>query len=64
MFRKELHRRSSTGFLILSGNVIWHASKLLAETKVFRLAVSVMCFYMLKRNALAKKYITERYILL
>ena len=48
--------------LILSSNVTWHAYRLIAETNIFRLGVSLYVFcIMLTRNELAKKYITERY---
>ena len=48
--------------LILSRNVIWHAYRSIAENKIFRLGVSFKCLLFVKRNELAKKYITERYI--
>ena len=48
--------------MILSSNVIWNAYRLIAETKIFRLGGSLICLYMLRKNRLAKKYNTERYI--
>ena len=49
--------------LILSSNVIWHAYRLIAETKIFRLGGSLSHISsMLRKNKLAKKYNTERYI--
>ena len=48
--------------LILSSNVTWDAYRLIAETNIFRIGVSLYVFcIMLTRNKLAKKYITERY---
>ena len=51
--------------LILPSNVIWHADRLIAETKIIGLGVyPSYASYMLRKNELAKKYIRERYILL
>ena len=55
---KEFHRRSSTGFnasLILSSNVIWHAYRLIAETKDFRLGGSLICPLYVKEEQTGKK---------
>ena len=46
--------------LIPSNNVIWHAYRLIAEIKIFRLGESLIC--LLRRNRLTKKYNTERFI--
>ena len=41
--------------LILSSNVIWHAYRLIAETKVFRLGVSLICLFYVKEEWIVKK---------
>ena len=41
--------------LILSGNVIWHAYRLIAETKTFRLNVSLVCLLYVKDEWIGKK---------
>ena len=41
--------------LILSSNVIWHAYKLIAETKIFRIAVSLVCLLFVKEERTGKK---------
>ena len=43
--------------LILFSNVIWHAYRLIAETKIFRLGGYI--FYMLRKNKLAKSIIQK-----
>ena len=50
--------------LILSSNVIWHAYRLIAETKIFRLGVSLICLSYVKEEWMAKKYNTERQYIL
>ena len=41
----------------------WHAYRLIAEPNIFRFGGSLICLlYMLRKNRLAKKYNTERYI--
>ena len=47
--------------LILSSNVIWHGYRLIAETNIFRLGVSLICLFYVEEEWLAKKYNTERY---
>ena len=41
--------------LILSSNVIWHAYRLIAETKIFRLGVSLICLSYVKDEWIGKK---------
>ena len=41
--------------LLLSSNVIWHAYKLITETKIFRLGVSVICLLYDKEEWVDKK---------
>ena len=42
--------------LILSSNVIWHAHRSIAETKIFWLAVSLICLlYVKKEERIGKK---------
>ena len=41
--------------VILSSNVIWHAYSLIAETKVFRLGVSLICLLYVKKEWIGKK---------
>ena len=41
--------------LTLSSNIIWHVYRSIAETKVFRLGVSLICLLYVKANELAKK---------
>ena len=36
--------------LILSNNVIWHAYRLIAETKIFRLGGSLICLLYVKEE--------------
>ena len=50
--------------LILSDNIIWPAYRFIAENKIFRLGVSLLYFYMFRRNGLAKKNDTKRYNIL
>ena len=50
--------------LILSSNVIWHAYRLIAEMKIFRLGVSLICLLYVKENGLAKKYNIKRHNIL
>ena len=45
--------------LILSRNFIWHAYRLIAETKIFRLEYPSYAFYMLRRNGLAKSILQK-----
>ena len=46
--------------LILSSNVISHAYRVIAENKIFRLGVSLICLSCVKEQWMAKKYNTER----
>ena len=41
--------------LILSSNVIWHTYRLMAETKIFRLGVSLICYLYVKEEWIGKK---------
>ena len=41
--------------LILSSNVIWHGYWLIAETKIFRLGVSLLCLLNVKEEWIGKK---------
>ena len=41
--------------LTLSDNVIWHAYRLIAETKTFRLNVSLVCLLYVKDEWIGKK---------
>ena len=41
--------------VILSSNVIWHAYRLVAETKIFRLGVSLICLLKVKEEWINKK---------
>ena len=41
--------------LILSSNFIWHAYRLIAETKIFKLVVSLICFLYVKEVWIGKK---------
>ena len=41
--------------LILSSNFIWHTYRLIAETKIFRLVVSLICFLYAKEVWIGKK---------
>ena len=50
--------------LIPSSNVIWNAYRLIAETKIFRLGVSLICLLYVKEEWIGKKYNTERYNIL
>ena len=50
--------------LRLSSNVIWHAYRLIVETKIFRLGVSVICLLYVNEEWTVQKYITERYNIL
>ena len=45
--------------LILSSNVIWHAYRLIAETKIFRLGLSLICLVYVKKEWIGKKYNTD-----
>ena len=46
--------------LILSSNVIWHAYKLIAENKIFRLGVSLIYLLYVKEEWIGKKSILHR----
>ena len=50
--------------LILSSNVIWHAYRLIAETKIFRLGVFLICLLYVKEKWIGKMYSTEIYNIL
>ena len=41
--------------LIPSNNVIWHAYRLIAEIKIFRLGVSLICLLHVKEEWIGKK---------
>ena len=41
--------------LILYSNVIWHAYRFIAETKIFRLGVSLICLLYVKEEWISKK---------
>ena len=41
--------------LVLSSNVIWHAYRLIAETKIFKLGVSPMYLLYVKEERIGKK---------
>ena len=49
--------------LILSSNVIWHAYRFIAETKIFRLGVSLICLLFVKEEWTGKKSITQKGII-
>ena len=48
--------------LILSSNVIWHAYRLIAETKIFRLGLSLICILYVKEEWIGKKVLLIHYI--
>ena len=48
--------------LILSSNVIWHAHRSIAETKIFSLAVSLICLLYVKKEEWIGKKIYYRKI--
>ena len=41
--------------LILSSNVIWNAYRLIAENKIFRVSVSLICLLYVKEKWIGKK---------
>ena len=49
--------------LILSSNVIWRAYRFIAETKIFRLGVSLICLLFVKEEWTGKKSITQKVII-
>ena len=46
--------------LILPSNVIWHAYRLIAETKIFRPGVSLICLLYVKEESISKKVYYRR----
>ena len=48
--------------LILSSNVIWHAYRLMAETKIFRLGLSLICLLHDKEESIGKKNYYRKHI--
>ena len=48
--------------LILSSNVIWHAYRLMAETKIFRLGLSLICLLHVKEKWIGKNNYHRKHI--
>ena len=48
--------------VILSSNVIWHAYRLITETKIFRLGISLICFIVYVKEELVGKKVYYRKI--
>ena len=49
--------------LILSSNVIYHAYRLIAETKIFRLGVSLICLFLCEGRMDWQKSIIQKGII-